>query len=76
MQAVGYDYCVFQRSHEGSLSEASVGARAEFMELTYLGIPYRIPPDADGKPTVKKAIPQEFYDMCKFLARAIKVMKQ
>ena len=28
---------------------------AEFIELTYLGIPYRIPPDVDGKPTVKKA---------------------
>ena len=25
---------------------------AEFIELTYLGIPYRIPPDVDGKPTV------------------------
>jgi len=24
-------------------------------ELTYLGIPYRIPPDVDGEPTVKKA---------------------
>jgi len=28
---------------------------AEFMELTYLGIPYRIPHKADGKPTIKKA---------------------
>ena len=28
---------------------------AEFVELTYLGIPYRIPPDVDGKPTVRKA---------------------
>jgi len=28
---------------------------AEFIELTYLGIPYRIPPDVDGKPTVRKS---------------------
>jgi len=28
---------------------------AEFVELTYLGIPYRIPHKADGKPTIKKA---------------------
>ena len=27
---------------------------AEFAELTYLGIPYRIPHTADGKPTVRK----------------------
>lgn len=28
---------------------------SDFIELTYLGIPYRIPPDVDGKPTIKKA---------------------
>ncbi len=55
MQAVGFDSCVFQRSYEGPLYEALVVARAEFIELTCLGIPYRIPPDVDGKPTVKKA---------------------
>ena len=55
MQAVGSDSCVFQRSHEGPLVGALVGARAEFIELTCLGIPYRIPPDVDGKPTVRKA---------------------
>jgi len=54
MQAAGIDSCVFQRSQEGSLFEALVGARAEFIELTCLGIPYRIPPDVDGKPTVRK----------------------
>ena len=27
---------------------------AEFAELTYLGIPYRIPHMADGKPTIRK----------------------
>jgi len=27
---------------------------AEFAELTYLGIPYRIPHKADGKPTIRK----------------------
>ncbi len=26
----------------------------EFMELTCLGIPYRIPLDIDGKPTIRK----------------------
>jgi len=31
------------------------GWAAEFIELTYLGIPYRIPPEVDGKPTIKKA---------------------
>ncbi len=31
------------------------GWAAEFIELTYLGIPYRIPPEIDGKPTIKKA---------------------
>ena len=55
MQAVGIDSCVFQRSHEGPLFEALVGARAEFIELTCLGIPYRIPPEIDGKPTTKKS---------------------
>jgi len=55
MQAVGVDSCVFQRSHGGSLFEAFEGARVEVIELTYLGIPYRIPPDVDGKPTVRKA---------------------
>jgi len=54
MLAVGVDSCVFQRSHEGPLSEVIVGARAEFIELTCLGIPYRIPPDVDGKPTIRK----------------------
>ena len=48
MQAVGIDSCVFQRSHEGPLFEALVGARAEFMELACLGITYRVPPDVDG----------------------------
>ena len=28
---------------------------AEYYELTYLGIPYRIPHKADDKPTIKKA---------------------
>jgi len=28
---------------------------ADFVELTYLGIPYRIPHKVDGKPTIKKA---------------------
>jgi len=28
---------------------------ADFAELTYLGIPYRIPHMADGKPTIRKA---------------------
>ncbi len=28
---------------------------AEFAELTYLGIPYRIPHKVDGKTTIKKA---------------------
>jgi len=55
MQAVGIDSCFFQRNREDFLFEALVGARAEFMELTCLGIPYRIPPDVDGKPTVRKA---------------------
>ncbi len=27
---------------------------AEFAELTYLGIPYRIPHEVDGKPTIRK----------------------
>ncbi|MBC8458003.1 MAG: hypothetical protein H8D67_08420 [Deltaproteobacteria bacterium] len=27
----------------------------DFVEPTYLGIPYRIPNTADGKPTIKKA---------------------
>ena len=54
MQAAGIDSCVFQRSHEGSLFEALVGARAEFIELTCLGTPYRIPPDIDGRPTIRK----------------------
>jgi len=40
MMAVDIDSCVFQRSHEGSLFEALVGARA---------------PEVDGQPTVKKA---------------------
>jgi len=55
MQAVGVDSCVFQRSHEGPLFEDLVGALAKFIELTYLGIPYRIPLDVDGQPTIKKA---------------------
>jgi len=55
MQAVDIDSCVFQRSHEGSLFEALVGARVEFIELTYLGIPYQIPPDVDGQPTIREA---------------------
>ena len=54
MQEVDVDSCVFQRNHEGSLFEASAGARAELIEFTCLGIPYRIPPDVDGKPTVRK----------------------
>ncbi len=29
---------------------------AEFVELTYLGIPYRIPHMADGKPTIRKSL--------------------
>ena len=29
---------------------------AEFVELTYLGIPYRIPHMANGKPTIAKTI--------------------
>ena len=62
MQAVGIDSCVFQKSHEGSLFEALVGARAEFMELTCLGILYRIPSDVDGKPTVRKATPESIVD--------------
>jgi len=28
---------------------------AEFVELTYLGVPYRIPHMVDGKPTIRKA---------------------
>jgi len=28
---------------------------AEFIELTYLGIPYRITTEVDGKPTIRKA---------------------
>jgi len=55
MRAVGIDSCVFQRSHEGPLFEALVGARAEFMELTCLGIPCRMPTDVDGQPTIRKA---------------------
>ena len=55
MQVVGIDFCVFQRGHEGPLFEALVCARAEFIELTCRGRPYRVPPDVDGKPTVKKA---------------------
>ncbi len=55
MQTVGIDSCVYQKSQKGSLFEALVGARAEFIELTYLGIPYRIPHTVDGKPTVRKA---------------------
>ncbi len=54
VKAASIDSCVFQRSHEGSLFEALVDARAEFIELTHLGIPYRIPPDVDGQPTVRK----------------------
>ena len=27
----------------------------EFIELTYLGIPYRIPTEVAGKPTIKRA---------------------
>ena len=56
MYAAGVDSCVFQRSHEGSFFEALVGARAEFIELTCLGIPYRIPLGVDGQPTIKEAI--------------------
>jgi len=55
MQAVGVDSYVFQRSHEGSLFKALVGARVEFIELTCLGIPYQIPPDVNGQPTIRKA---------------------
>jgi hypothetical protein len=55
MRVVGVDSCVFQRSREGSLFEALVGARVEFIGLICLGIPYRIPPEVDGQPTVKKA---------------------
>jgi len=40
VKAVGVDSCVFQRSHEGSLFEALVGARA---------------PEVDGQPTIRKA---------------------
>ena len=29
----------------------------EFIELTCLGIPYRIPPEIDGKPTIRESIP-------------------
>jgi len=29
---------------------------SEFIELTYLGIPYRIPHMADGKPTIAKTV--------------------
>jgi len=54
MQAVGIDSCVFQRSRGGPLFEALVGARVEFIELTCLGIPCRIPPDVDGQPTIRK----------------------
>jgi len=39
MQAVVIDSCVFQRSHEGSLFEAIIGAR----------------PEIDSQPTIKKA---------------------
>lgn len=28
---------------------------AEFMELTYLGIPYMVPPKIDGETTIRKA---------------------
>ena len=28
---------------------------SEFIEITYLGIPYRIPPKVDGEPTIRKA---------------------
>lgn len=28
---------------------------SDFIEFTYLGIPYRIPPDVDGKPTIRRA---------------------
>ena len=54
MQAVGIESYVFQRSHEGSLYEILEGARVEFIELTCRGIPYRIPLDVDGKPTIRK----------------------
>jgi hypothetical protein len=30
---------------------------AEFAEITYLGIPYRIPNEVDGKPTIRKKAP-------------------
>ena len=29
---------------------------AEFVEITYLGIPYRIPHKVDGKPTIARAM--------------------
>jgi len=28
---------------------------SEFIEVTYLGIPYRIPPKVDGETTIRKA---------------------
>jgi hypothetical protein len=56
MQAVGIDSCVFQRSHEDPLFEALIGAHAEFIELTCLGLPYRIPLGVDGQPTIRKAV--------------------
>jgi len=59
MQAVGIDSCVFQRSHECPLFEALVGAHAEFIELTCLGIPYRKTPDVDGQPTIRKSVQDE-----------------
>lgn len=31
------------------------GITAEYIELTYLGVPYRILPEVDGNPTIKKA---------------------
>jgi len=55
MQTVGFNSSVFLRSHESSIFETLEGARAEFIKLTFLGIPYRIPQDIDGKPTIKKA---------------------
>ena len=55
MQAVGIPSWVFQRSHEGYLFEALVGACAEFIELTYFGIPYHISHMADGQPTIRKS---------------------
>jgi hypothetical protein len=62
MQAVGIDSCVFQRGHEGPLFETIVGARAEFMEFTCLGIPYLIPSDVEGKPIVRKATLENIVD--------------